>query len=145
MSTLYELALKGLGEREQYAHIVQQYLNTYTETKIEKDTNDEGLVIFNNLMTIYFDEELMDFDYYKKSYGFDAEIVLNIYFFTERYETGVDVLLQLAAYLETLGVEYLFEEGSLIFRKENGKLDISLRMKDNQYYLNEETIRRFLK
>ncbi|HHX37887.1 MAG TPA: hypothetical protein GX717_07900 [Clostridiaceae bacterium] len=145
MSILYELSLKGLGEAEQYVDVVRQYLNTHTETKIQKDTNETGLVIFNNLMTIYFDKEIMDLDYVKKYYDFDADVVFDFYFFNERYEEGVDVLLQMVAYLETLGIEYLFEEDVEVFRKEKGVLSVNPKRYEEGDYLNRETIRRFLK
>ncbi len=56
--------------------------------------------------------------------GFD------IYFFNERYEAGVDLLLKLVSHLGTIGIDYLFAEDTEVFRKEKGVLTISLKEKN---------------
>lgn len=143
MSTTYGLALRGLKTDEEYIKTIHQFLNSHAETKLEKDSG--GYSLLNHLITMYLDYETMGLDVTKEIFDFDADIEFQVYFFGARYEEGVDLLLQLAAYLETLGVEYLFEDDVEVFRKENGVLTISPERKEYEYYLNEETIRRFLK
>lgn len=144
MSTTYVLALNGLKTNEEYVDKITKFLDNHDKTYIVKNNYVDGLSIYNNYMTIFLHFEDVDVDYYKKHYNFDANIEFSIYFFSERYEAGIELLLELISHLERLGVNYFFQEGSAFFKKENGKLTFSHHLKDKQYYLNEETIRRFL-
>jgi len=145
MSTTYVLALNGLKTNEEYVDKITKFLDNHDKTYIVKNNYVDGLSIYNSYMTMILHFEEMDLEYFRRLYNFDANIRFSIYFFNERYEEGVDVLLQMVAYLETLGIEYLFEEDVEVFRKENGVLTISPERKGYEYYLNEKTIRRFLK
>ena len=145
MSTLYRLALRGIETNEGYVGNITRFLNNHTKTYIEENNDEDGLSIYNNLITMFLDFEEMDLDYVRKRHNFDANIRFDIYFFNERYEAGVDLLLKLVSHLGTIGIDYLFAEDTEVFRKEKGVLSVNPKRYEEGDYLNRETIRRFLK
>lgn len=146
MSVDYELALRGLKSNEEYVETISRFVAGNIAGELEK--NEDGYMFLSRVFNLYFDlkPENMDLPGLQDGYDFDADFALLLYFFNDYYEEAVDLVLKLVAHLDSLGLKYLFaEDGSEVFRKENDGLMIASMRTNWPYYLNEETIRRFLK